>query len=511
MKIKVLLISCLLSIGFISFAQDSVYTISGYTYGKYGDNWFTLNNGNKSDYVDLGHLIVRLNTRGTVQNYDLNKIGQKQIKVTRDNFAGNFYELEIPKERNPFHFAKLLEATNDFETILFNVYIKVNSVSNDPLFNNQWNLTKIDIQSAWDITKGSSQVVIAVIDVGGDYNHEDLIVNKWGTTGGYDFISNDNDPYPYDGARHGTAVAGIISAATNNGIGLSGIVGGWNSQNGVKIMHLRAGFLHQTLGETLTSSAIAQAIDWAATNGADIVNMSFEMDNEYSVVSEAINNAFNNYGIIFIASAGNYYSSSSNSWISFPANCGYCQGLISIGATVENDFRKSLNDGTDEPLWGSRYGGDGKDLDFVAPGIHIPTTDITGTNGYSTGNYHLTFNGTSAAAPHVAGLVGLIRSINSSFSFTDIRNAIINSVNKVSGMNGQNYHSEYGYGRINAYQALLLAHAYSRKSISSSATSNSSQRKIIRTGTNTYHIVFYLAEKYFIKRQPIMAAAGKHQ
>lgn len=396
----------------------------------------------------------------------------------------------------------MLESTNEFETVLFNVYIKVNTVPNDPLFNNQWNLTKVDIPSAWDITKGSSEIIIAVIDVGADYNHEDLIANKWGLTGGYDFISNDNDPYPYDGARHGTAVAGIISATTNNGIGISGITGGWNSQNGIKIMHLRAGFVDPTLGETMTSSAIAQAIDWAASHSADIVNMSFEIYRDYNIVSEAINNAFNDYGVIFVAASGNYFSDTNpeDHWISYPANCDGCQGLISVGATVENDFRKSLNDGTDEPLWGSRYGGDGKDLDFVAPGIHIPTTDITGTSGYSTGNYHLTFNGTSSAAPHVAGLVGLIRSINPNLNFTDIYSIISNSVTKVVGMGGQNYHDEYGYGRIDAYQALLLTHAYSRKSISSSATSSSSQRKIVYAGTNNHHIIFSSGGEVFYQK-----------
>jgi subtilisin family serine protease len=434
--------------------------------------------------------------------FDNTKYNIPALKITRDKFVASYYVLEIPLSIDPFDYAKLLDATNEFETILFDVFAKINSVPNDPLFSYQWNLSKVDMTNAWEISKGNSEITVAVIDVGGDYNHEDLIGNKWGSTGGYDFIMDDSDPYP-DGAKHGTAVAGVIAARSNNLIGVSGISGGWDSQSGVKLMHLRAGYVHSLWGEIVILSAAAEAVYWAAEHGANVVNMSFGYEQGYEPLITAMNSAYDNYGVIFITSAGNYFPDSQNHWLLFPAYCQSCQGLISVGATIENDYRKDLNDETNEPGWGSRYGSDERGLDIVAPGIHIPTTDITGMGGYSPDNYHLTFTGTSAATPLVAGLAGLLLSLDQSLDYSDIYNLIISSAIKVPGMSGQNYHEEYGYGRVDVYKTLinrLLIVANMNKSYDYNATSNNNGRRLAKDQNGVYHFVFASGNNIFYKK-----------
>jgi subtilisin family serine protease len=272
--------------------------------------------------------------------------------------------------------------------------VEVDRFPNDPYYTDQWNLGKISISNAWDIETGSSNIIVAVIDVGADYNHEDLIANRWSSIG-YDFLDNDPDPYPSDGAAYGTAVAGIIGAMTNNGLGVAGIAGGWGGTGGIRIMHLDAGWKDVSGLELIGLSASAQAIDYAAAQGARVINMSFSSQIPYSPWESAINRAVNNYNVVCVASAGNYYSSNESRSVRYPAAY---DNVIAVGAIVQNDYRKELNDGSGDDRWGSCYG---PQLDVVAPGIFIWSTDITGPAGYSYDNYTSTFSGTSASAPHV--------------------------------------------------------------------------------------------------------------
>lgn len=117
--------------------------------------------------------------------------------------------------------------------------------------------------------------------MGGDYNHEDLAGNKWTGTG-YDFYDLDSNPYPSDGAGHGTAVAGIVGAVTNNGLGVAGVAGGWGGNGGIRLMHMDAGYIDIDGEERVGLSASAQAIDSAAAWGAKVINMSFGSINPYA-------------------------------------------------------------------------------------------------------------------------------------------------------------------------------------------------------------------------------------
>lgn len=232
---------------------------------------------------------------------------------------------------------------------------------------------------------------------------------------------------------------------TNNGLGVAGVAGGWGGNGGIRIMHLRAGYRDNNGNEWISLSAAAQATDSAASWGARVINMSFGGDS-YPALENAINRAVDDSGVVVVASAGNYRSGQSTSII-YPARY---SNVIAVGATTPNDTRKEINDGT-ENWWGSCYG---PELDVVAPGVYIRTTDLTGTVGYSTGNYYDSFNGTSSAAPMVAGLAALIRSFDPNLTWEQVRYIIRNSADKVSGMGGQNFTNEYGYGRINANKAV---------------------------------------------------------
>ncbi|MGE5497579.1 MAG: S8 family serine peptidase, partial [Syntrophothermus sp.] len=244
---------------------------------------------------------------------------------------------------------------------------------------------------------------------------------------------------------------------TNNSTGVSGFAGGWNGFGGVRFMSLRAGYRKEDIDQ-IDIGAAAEAVGWAANNGVSVINMSFgglEI-NEMPELESAITDALNNHGVITVAAAGNYlYDLPKYKSVFYPA--GY-NNVIAVGATTESDRRKTMNDNTNEIYWGSCYG---PELDIVAPGIHIPTTDLTGYPGYDNlHNYYMGFNGTSSAAPQVAALCGLLRSLNPNLTFYQIYSCLTNTAVKVNAMGGQNFTIEYGYGLVNAYEALkyVLGH-----------------------------------------------------
>ena len=203
-----------------------------------------------------------------------------------------------------------------------NYIVRVNMVPNDPDYSKQWAHQNTKAESGWDITTGSSDVVIAIIDSGVDYNHEDLKDNIWKdadgnpgkdfvdiSTGDYtkvgfellsgeDYTGTDSDPADYLG--HGTHVAGIAAAKGNNSLGVAGVC------YDCKIMPVRAGFAIKNKGETLgglENDDIANAITYAADNGANVINLSYGGASS-EIVKEVIDYAYNDKGAIIIAAAG---------------------------------------------------------------------------------------------------------------------------------------------------------------------------------------------------------------
>jgi subtilisin family serine protease len=354
---------------------------------------------------------------------------------------------------------------------------------NDPCYNNflncdgtapvsdQWNLKRIDAEQAWDITQGSSSIVVAIIDPNlFNRNHPDLD-SKFTLNG--DLDSTPNAP------QHGTQVAGVVASETNNGQGIASL--GWNLKMGTY------NFQSTIYEDEQGPNSLEYEIVRATNDDVDIINCSFGttttvgncvVSQSYLGVRDAIANAILQ-GIIVVAATGNGDENAGkpecSSYFPFTPFPAFYDFVIGVTATDLNDNHPA----------GYNYEGPiviDPFIDVAAPGWQIPTT---GGSGYGAPN------GTSFAAPHVAALVGLMKSINSSLDKVAITDILTNTAEKVGQyayVNGRNEH--LGSGRINAYQALLLTHAYANKSVSSTATAQNNGRRLVKTSDGKYHLVF---------------------
>lgn len=292
---------------------------------------------------------------------------------------------------------------------------------NDPRFVEQWALNNtgqsggqfgsdIGVTGAWQRTTGGASTVIAVIDSGIDFTHPDLANNKWtnrapgpdGDTNGWDYITDSGTIVDEQG--HGTAIAGIIAAQGNNMIGVAGVM--WQAS----LMSLRV--LDNT-GTGDIANAV-EAIDYAAGHGAQVINISWGTTGESLALKDAIERATRR-GVVVVCSAGNngqnldqtpYYPASFN-----------IRDLISVAATDNFDQLASWSN------WGRRQ------VTVAAPGVNLLTTQRGG-------GYWLV-TGTSASAPLVSGIAGLIKTERPWSSVAATRQAIIDGVRQVSGLAGK--------------------------------------------------------------------------
>jgi thermitase len=273
---------------------------------------------------------------------------------------------------------------------------------NDPSYNNQWWLKKVNAPAAWDIHLGGPTTKIAIIDSGVNYNHEDL---KGKVILGRDTVNNDNDPLDDDG--HGTHVAGIAAANTNNGVGIAGL--GFNCQIiAVKVLGPDGG----------TSDMTAQGIINAVDLGAQVINMSLGGEGFTDAEKDAVDYAISK-DVVVIAAAGNDSVTTESYPAAFP-------GVIAVAATDQNDQRSDF----------SNYGADW--VDVAAPGSGILSTVMNGSYENN--------DGTSMASPVVAGLAGLLRSYAPGVDALEVRNIIERTSVPVGDF--------IAYGRIDAAAAL---------------------------------------------------------
>ena len=326
---------------------------------------------------------------------------------------------------------------------------------NDVRYSEQWAHRRMQSELAWSIEKGNSNVVIAIIDTGVDWDHPDLAENIWNNIDevvdgidndgngyvddvrGYDFVDTtepiwpgedgidpDNDPMDFHG--HGTHVAGIAAAVTNNSIGVAGM--SWLS----KIMPVRAGYKGEDGQGYLEHDDAAMAIKYAADNGANIISMSWGGYQPSNLIKEAIDYAHDK-GIILVAAAGNY--DGVLKW--YPA--GY-DNVIAVAATDYDDSRSCFSVG------GSNYG---SWIDVAAPGGGLFSRGILSTMVDDTYEYWM---GTSMSAPFVAGLTALIKAKNPAYTNEEVRSVIKSTTDPIQlGELGLLY---IGVGRINAFKAL---------------------------------------------------------
>lgn len=278
-------------------------------------------------------------------------------------------------------------------------------VPNDPRYPT-WHLTKINASSAWSISTGSSGLIIAIVDTGVDGSHPDLAAKM---VPGWNIYSNSSDTS--DATGHGTAVAGTAAAIGNNGIGVASLA--WNC----RIMPVR---VTNSTGSS-SSSLIASGILWAADRGAKVINASFKV-HESSTLINALSDVYSR-GVVSVFAAGNdgtFDSAADNPY------------MLRISATASNDALAS---------WSAT----GNNIDLGAPGVGISTTLRGG--GYGTGD------GTSFAAPIVAGIAALILSVNPGLSPLEVGNILKQSADDL-GSSG--WDPQYGWGRVNAARALQM-------------------------------------------------------
>lgn len=268
-----------------------------------------------------------------------------------------------------------------------NYIYTINWTPNDPGLSQQWAWDKIGAYTAWDTNKGSSSVIIAVVDTGVQLNHPDLSTKL---VPGYNFVAGNTTPN--DGHGHGTHVAGTAAAITDNG------AGGAGTCPNCKIMPVKV--LSDSGSGTLAD--VANGIIWAADNGADVINLSLGASSGATTLANAVAYAWNQ-GSFLACAAGNENTSAA----SYPA---YYEQCFAVASTTSSDQRSSF----------SNYG---TWVEVAAPGSSIYSTWINSS--------YNTISGTSMATPHVAGQAGLLASLGMSNS--QIWNEIMATAEPISG------------------------------------------------------------------------------
>ncbi len=388
-----------------------------------------------------------------------------------------------------------LSIANDlYESGLFE-YVEPNFIRfikpyvDDPFFSEQWALNNtgqfngtpdadIDAFEAWSMTQGTETIRIAILDEGVDLTHPDLAGNL---LQGFDETGLGSQGAPQGNDAHGTNCAGIMGAIENT-IGVIGVA------PHCRIIPIRIayqvwdpyrGWIWQTNDNWISNGFYHAWHD----SGAHIISNSWGGGSESTTITNAINNAMtegrNNLGSVVVFAAGN-----NNDSINYPAKL---PNVISVGATSMCDQRKRsssdpnlVNPGVTpdpddvscdgETWWGSNFG---SQLDIVAPGVHVYSTDIQGAAGYNheagaNGNYFDHFNGTSSACPHVAAVAALILSINPNFTRAHVESILETTTDKLGNYNFANYSNkpngtwniEVGYGRLNANRAVFEAYTH---------------------------------------------------
>jgi len=383
-----------------------------------------------------GKVVVNFKA-GTTQD-EITVLKEEYNLEVSDNLPQiNYYVFKIPSDYTVSEMVFILNGYDIVDKCEPNYFTNTQDVPSDRLFNRQWSLdnpdqvnSDISILEAWNIESGSPDVIVAVIDMGFDMNHEDLQENIWNNPGeipengidddhngyvddtvGWDFVNQasglvdddcdwrneDNDPTSLK-SSHGNRVLGVIGATTDNGIGIAGIAA--NCQ----MMLIRAGFYNAEGYQVLSTSSIIKGIIYAVENGARIINISSGSPNYSSSYKSALEYATNN-GVLVVCSAGNDASNTP----CYPAAYDI-PGLLSVGASNVLDARCSF----------SNYG---SWVDVSAPGQHIMSTLLNDSYGET--------QGTSFSTPIVAGVAALIFSQHPDWTPAQVQDQIMNTVDTI--------------------------------------------------------------------------------
>lgn len=359
---------------------------------------------------------------------------------------GNYSRLErvlIPEEMTINEAIAYYQSLPQVATVEPNYPVYLLGEPNDEYYGLQWNLPLINTEEAWSFTTGSEDILVAVIDTG-ILRHEDLFPDPsspfhsdWGNIRwdlAYDFVDGDRLPFDAGASEssqsHGTHVAGIIGALTNNTIGVAGI--NWQ----VGIIPLR-------IFDNNDNASIADLIDaiyYAKAKNANIINMSLGTpslsSHNFTLLSNACQSAYND-GITLIAAAGNYPGGAPANSVMYPAAF---SSTIAVGAVDRFNSRVS-------------YSARGSELDLMAPG-GTSSKGVLSTAGFISNNItaqrYTEMSGTSMAAAHVSGAAALLMAAGVVNDPADIKEAL-----EKTASNYPNWNSFVGYGTIDIARALI--------------------------------------------------------
>lgn len=385
----------------------------------------------------------------------------EQLRYEEVAGLDRIYRVEFTEPIEPFELCKKLMQSPDVEYAVPITVHKMSYTPNDPRYAQQPWLPLMQLPSAWDVTKGSADVLIAIVDSGTDWQHEDLASKIWTNPGetpnnnkdddgngyiddirGWDFVGNisrtqaqsgillpDNDPrvvYPtINGTNgHGTVVAGCAAAATNNAIGIAA------PAINCKILPIKCGSDNPSVGSILQGYT---AIKYAADLGADVINCSWGGPGEDPSAQDMVDYA-NAKGAIVVAASGND-GQNLDLYSQNPANL---SGVLTVGATNNNDRVTSF----------SNYGWG---VHVYAPGENILSTFPN--------NSYQALSGTSFSSPLVAGIVALVRTLHPDWTPEQIREHIRSTSDAMSTVSAGN--RPMYYGRANADRAVRFNNTWS--------------------------------------------------
>ncbi len=455
----------LVSVGLLAVASTVAVAAAGWAdgrpaarqYVREGGSWMQVDPDGSRYEIDPRVITVKFRegvSRASQQALHAS-LGAVELRRAITGFA----DVEVAAGQDVFAAIDAYLASGLVEIAEPNTFGRYQIEPDDPMYPSQWHLPKVMAPEAWDSVTGDPLAIIAVLDSGTEFTHEDLgtgadaYQNIWLNDGedawsdpddpstgngvdddsngfiddwkGWDFGNGNNDPSgPF---FHGTAVAGVAAAKTHNVTGVAGAAGGWNGP-GARIMI-------GGVGDAAPNGAVLDdAILYAGAMGAHVIQLSLAVG-QSAAIDAAVQAARDVYDMSVICSSGN----GGQDMVSYPASN---PDVMAIGATTQDDLKADFSN-------------HGPDLEISAPGVDIVTTD--------TGDGYTTTGGTSFSSPLVSGVVALMLATVPNLSNEAIRQILKDTADKVGGydynwnpaMPGHSF--ELGYGRLNAENAIAGA------------------------------------------------------
>jgi len=324
------------------------------------------------------------------------------------------YVVDLPPSASETAVAAALSHRPELKFAELDRVVHATATANDPYFGSEWHLAKIGAPTAWDASQGAG-VTVAILDSGINVNHPDLVARL---VPGYNVYNNNTDLT--DVCGHGTAVAGVAAASTNNAAGVAGVAGAAN------IMPVRIAYPDGTGGCYANYSTIASGLTYAADHGARVANISYNGVAGSSSIMSAANYMKGKNGLVFVAAGNN----------NIDENITSDGSMIVVSATDTNDVKASFSS------WGAF-------VTLSAPGTSIVTTDSSG--GYST------WQGTSFSSPLSAGVAALVMAERPDLSGAQVQSLLYSTAVDL-GAAGRD--PVFGYGRVNAGAAVQAAASF---------------------------------------------------